>query len=203
MIEFNTQGLDDLAEYFETFPQRAPEAARRAVNYAARKFGKDSAAKIASKLNFRTKLYNDTNPGKGRIAVRLASSATLTAVVSASSEPLLLAKFGVNLPKTGSVRGISPVVKVGASSRELHSAFYTRFKNGTVGLAVRLKKGESLRNRHSKKSYPLRRGDPNVQILYGPSLDQAFESQVKDALTPVEKTIRSEFFRQLEVLGGR
>lgn len=200
MITFKTEGLEDLAEYFAKFPKEAPEAARRAVNFAARRYAKEASDKISSSLNFRTKLYYPSNPGKGRIAIRLASKDDLTAIVSASSEPLLLSKFATNFPRGAVRRGVKPKVKVSFSEKEMGSSFYVRFKNGTTAIAIRLRKGESIRNRTSRRTYPLFKKDPTVQVMYGPSLDQAFTTQIKDSMTPVTEAVRREFVRQIGVL---
>ena len=200
MITFKTEGLEDLASWFEQFPKEAPEAARRAVNFAAQRYGKDAANKISAQLNFRTKLFYPSNPGKGRISVRLASKADLTAVVSASSEPLLLSKFATNFPKGAIRKGTLPRVQVGRSNETIKDGFFVRFKNGTTAIAVRLKKGESVRGKKTAKTYPLRKGDPTTSVLYGPSLDQAFKTKVGDSMQSVEASVRQEFIRQIGVL---
>lgn len=208
-LTVSTEGLEDLEKYFQEAPVRAAIAAQRAVNYAARKYGRSTAKAIEAQLNFKTKLYNDTNPARGRISVVLASRETLTAKVRASSEPLLLSKFAVNEPKgrgKGKFRGVTPKVQVSkGATKDMPGAFYVPFKNGQVGLAIRLKKGESIRNRHSGRTYPLFKKDPSVQVLYGPSLDQAFATKIIDAVAPVSRDVREEFLRQLEVLerGGK
>lgn len=208
-VTISTEGLEDMEKYFREAPEKAVIAAQRAINYAARKYGRSTAKAVEAQLNFKTKLYNDTSPARGRISVLLASRQTLTATVRASSEPLLLSKFAVNEPKGKSrakFRGVTPKVQVTKGSvKDMPGSFYVPFKNGQVGLAIRLKKGESIRNRHSGRTYPLFKKDPSVQVLYGPSLDQAFATKTIDAVGPVSRDVREEFLRQLEVLdrGGK
>lgn len=203
-ISITVEGLDDLADTFEQFPQQAAEAARRAVNYAADRFARRTANGIKSELNLgSTQLYNASNPRGSRIKVRRATMDVLTATVSASSAPMLLSNFATNIPRGRGrgVKAVSPIVMVSpGSSQKLNNAFYVQAKNGTWLIAVRLKPGESLRNKKSGRTYPLRKGDPSTSVLYGPSLDQAFRVKADDNLSQIGTDVRSEFLRQMEVL---
>lgn len=201
-ISIEVTGLDDLAETFEQFPKESAEAARRAVNYAADRFARRTANAIKSELNLgSTQLYNASNPKGSRIKVRRATMDTLTATVSASSEPMLLSKFATNAPRGRGVKAVSPVVMVSpGSTKKLNDAFFVRAKNGTLLIAVHLKPGESLRNKKSGRTYPLRKGDPSAVVLYGPSLDQAFRVKAEDNLGQIGADVRSEYLRQIEVL---
>lgn len=202
ILTLTTKGLDDFAQDFADFPQQAAKAAQIAVNYAADRFARKSSNAIKESLRIESKsLYNASDQKKSRIKVRKAGAGETTAVVSASSEPYLLSKFATNAPKGRSVRGISPAVMVKPSNlQKMESSFYVRAKNGQLLIALRLKPGESVRNRTSGRTYPLRKGDPSAVVLYGPSIDQAFETQSRQFLDSVEEDMRAEYQRQFRRL---
>lgn len=194
-----TEGLAEIAQDFEDFPKKAALAGRIAVNYAADKFARRSSDDIQKNLRLGSRaVYNASNQRRSGIRVEKAKLDNLTAVVSASSEPLPLGKFATNVPRGRIRRGVSPVVMVkpGAGA-EMKGAFYVRVKNGTVLIAIRLKAGESVRNKTANRTYPLRKTDPSVVTMYGPSLDQAFKRNLDSFVPQINNDIRLEFNRQL------
>lgn len=60
-----------------------------------------------------------------------------------------------------------------------------------MGLAIRLKPGESLRNKTGK----LTRLAPNVYLLYGPSVDQVFRTISSEMTDEVADYLQQEFSR--------
>lgn len=197
-----TEGLADLEKDFAEFPKKAALAGRIAVNYAADKFARRSSDDIQKNLRLGSKaIYNASNQKRSGIRVEKAKLDNLTAIVSASSEPLPLGKFATNAPRGRIRRGLSPVVAVKPNANvTMAGAFYVRVKNGTVLIAVRLKPGDSLRNKTSGRTYPLRKNDPSVVTMYGPSVDQAFKRNIDSFVPQIDNDIRIEFTRQLNRL---
>lgn len=198
MLEIDVAGLEEFEAAFAKAPEKAVQAARRAINAGAKRLATRASAQIRQDVAFKAReLYSPGNTGK--ITVDFASGAKLEARVRGADRPTLLSKFAVNAPRGKPRRGLAPKVKVSPGNTvELERGFFVRFKNGTVGIAVRLKPGERLRNKKTA-GYPLRRGDPNTYVLYSVEVDQALKMAGSDRLDEVADFIRAEFARQFNL----
>jgi hypothetical protein len=201
-LEVEVRGLEDFEAYFAKAPEATVEAARRAINAGARRLASKASEQIRKDVAFRPcELYSPRNTGK--ITVAPASSESLEARVRGAGSPTLLAKFATNAPSGAARRGLKPRVKVDPGKTvTLNRGFFVRFKNGVVGIAVRLKPGERLVNKKGA-GYPLRRGDSGAYILYSVEVDQALAVAGQDRLDEVADFVRAEFFRQLDLAGVR
>lgn len=194
--------VSDLPRQFERefadYPRIAAEAGRMAVNDGARFLARESSREIRKSLAFDPKeLWSAANPVGGKISTLLASPKTLVARVKGQDKPTLLGRFATNF---GKGRKIIPRVRVkpGSNKEVSKRAFFLSFKNGARGLAIRLKKGERLLN-HRGPTYPLR-GDPNVLVLYAPSVDQALQTAGADLLDRAADVCSDSFVRNFNRL---
>lgn len=133
-----------------------------------------------------------------------ATPARLETRISARQRPTSLARFA-----SGGAAGQGATVRVkpGRSVR-LKGAFTVRLRAGTVlddenfnvGLAVRLKPGQTIRNkRDTSRMVHLA---PNVVLLYGPSVDQVFRSVAETDTPAVLDEMGLEFLRQFTRLSN-
>lgn len=135
---------------------------------------------------------------------RPATPTSLVATIDARQRPVSLARFASG----GSigVAGVSVQVKKAGGSKNLKGAFLVRLNAGAnntdnfnLGLAVRLKPGQTIVNKRDT-SHMVHLA-PNVVLLYGPSLDQVLNNEVIDKENPeVISTIETEFYRQFDRL---
>lgn len=158
---------------FENVDERLKLNLVRAVNKITPQVRTESRRRILSQINFPSS-YLD--PSAGRFFVsRLATQAKPEAAITARRRPTSLARFIVGTP-TPNKEGVT--VSVGKGRTEtLRRAFVIRLRAGTadldtkanLGLAVRLKRGESLRNKNA--TVKMANG---LYLLYGPSIQQVF-----------------------------
>lgn len=186
-------GLSDIKGDVASLPDRIRAAAKLSINSTLRHTRTAAAADILAQVNFGAAYLNQDN----RLAVtRFATDENLSGVITGRSRPTSLARFAT---QTG--KGISIQVKPG-SARFARRAFFIKLRQGAgdietksnLGLAIRLKPGESVTNK--KKLIKL---SGNLYLLYGPSVDQVFadvaEQKAPDAALYLEK----EFIRLLEL----
>lgn len=196
-------GLADVEEYFKRMPETTTKAAQLAINQVATR----GALKLAQ-----DSIYDEVNFPQGylkgdRLGVtQYAKENNLEAVITARKRATSLARF-TNGQALGSVRkaGVRVQVKRG-SSVHLKRAWLVRLNKGAsldednynVGLAVRVKEGESIVGKHGTHSSWLIRD--KVALLYGPSVDQIFRDVSGEIAPQVGDLLADEFFRQFERL---
>lgn len=84
----------------------------------------------------------------------------------------------------------------------MKGSFLVKLKSGNaktdtqfnLGLAIRLKPGERLRNKTSMTQL-----DHNVYLLYGPSVDQVFRTVREDIAPDTASFLEAEFRRLLDI----
>lgn len=188
--------LDDLS---------APALARKAA-MAINKTARDARAEFARRITAQVNLpASYVSPNKDRLYVDgLASPAHLETSIVARGRATSLARYvtanrGVNRP------GVSVSVRRGRTNF-LERAFLIRLRQGNsavtdtqfnLGLAVRLRRGERLRNKFSA-----RRVASGLYVLYGPSVAQVFENNAgsgtkKDYSEEIGRDLEREFLRLL------
>lgn len=202
-VTIETRELGDLSAFFKRLPEIADQAARMAVNDAARLARREGAKHILDEVNY-PKNYLNGDAGRLNIS-KYATNDDLTAEVSGRDRPTSLARFRMQAVKFGRQSGIRVQVARQGGSKTMTRAFFLKLRRGValdgdnfnVGLAVRLKKGETLRN--STRAVPLRN---NVWLLYGPSVDQVFAGVADDIVDEVSDSLESQFIRQFERLSN-
>lgn len=202
------RGLVGLASYFRDFPTLSAQAARLAINGSAR-FGSRLASKrIRAQVAFPRSYIGAAGAASSKIRIKqFASSTNVEAVIASRDRPTSLARFALGSPTFGrrvkNARAPRVKVKSGGGANLLKRGFFLKLRRGAIltdegfniGLAVRLKKGETLSA--SQKASPLSGG---AYLLYGPSVAQVFDT-VRDDISPeVADFAAFEFARQFRRL---
>jgi hypothetical protein len=202
-VEIETRGLDAAIARVSRMPGDVDEAARLAVNDSARLAVRLGSKQILEEINYPKSYLRGDN---SRLSVtRFARGTELEAEVRGRDRPTSLARFAQGAVRFGRNQAIRVKVAAGGASKQLKRAFYMKLRRGNsldgenanVGLAVRVGKGETLR--HSSAAHDLGNG---VFLLYGPSVDQAFQGVAHDILNPVSDNLETEFIRQFERLNN-
>lgn len=198
-------GLDGALQYFKQVPEIATQAARMAINDVANRGALSLARKeMMLQINFDASYLRGDRLG----VVKTATNADLSAVIRARTRATSLARFatpGQPIGQNRAVGGVRVRVKKGGSST-LRSAWLVRLRSGksltddnfNVGLALRIKPGESVPGKKSVHKAWLVPGQ--VALLYGPSVDQVFRDVSGDIAAPVADMVTAEFFRQFSRL---
>lgn len=196
--------LAGLEHFFETMPDRTTAAASKAINRVANRSAlKAIKDDIYSQVAF-PKGYLDL---PARLAVtKLSTAQDLEAIISARSRATSLARFLTpgQSPATARTSGVTIQVKPGHIAT-FKNGFLVRLRSGAntetlnnLGLAVRLKPGESL---HGGKGVELDRSKngSSVWLLYGPSVDQVFRTVADDVSDMISDDVTEEFNRQFSL----
>lgn len=191
-------GLKEASIYFERQPEVAARAARLAVNQVTERRGMKLARdamleQIAFPSGY---LY----PPRFSLTQR-ATDRDLTAVIRGQFTPTPLARFSgsartnfIGGRRSGRSRGVTVQIKPG-SSVKLDRAFFIRLRSGNIGLGIRLREGEILRNTIGAKL--ITTGSlSGVALLYGPSVDQVFRTVALDIAPEILRDLEAEFLRQ-------
>lgn len=183
--------LRDLSQFFTAMPEVTSKAVSLAMNdVSERKAVPAIRRETESQVAF-PKGYLDSPDRLG--VTKRASPNNLEVVITARDRPTSLARFAPGqTPENTRGKPLYVQVKRGRTVR-LNKAFMVRLKNGNIGLAVRLKPGESLRNKTDMKAVALAN---NVYLLYGPSVDQVFRTVADSAAPEIGTQIGNEFYRQ-------
>jgi hypothetical protein len=199
------EGITDLKE-FDNLSDRIKLWAAQAINHTAATGRTESARRIRSQVHFPASYLT---PGAKRLYVsKQAQRADLEARIRARTRATSLARF-----ITGSAQphkaGVTVEVAPGRA-RFLKRAFLVKLRAGNasidtahnLGLAVRLKPGEVLRNKSE-----VRRLDSGLYLLYGPSVDQVFRARdgggvAEDIAPELATELEREFLRLVELRRG-
>lgn len=190
------EGLENL-HAFDDAKGKITQAAQRAINRTAESARADSSRRIRQQVNFPAQYLS---PSAGRLAVsKRASNTDLEAVIRARHRATSLARFSSGGGRRGS--GVSLQVKPGVSKR-IKRAFLIKLRQGkgsvdtkfNLGLAIRLKPGETIQN----KRQMVRMGK-GLYLLYGPSVDQVFQTVAEDVAPDAADKLEAEFLRLLEL----
>jgi hypothetical protein len=204
MAEFAlfVEGLEAF-EDIEKMSDQIRLKAAQAINKITRDGRSMIAMQIAREVNFPPGYLN---PSKKKLYVaKQANRGDLEGVIRASSIPSSLARFAQGNLRPSQRGGVT--VRVGRTTQTLRRAFLMKLRAGNspletrfnLGLAIRLRPGESLANKKS-----VRRISSGLYLLYGPSVDQVFAS--KDGTGVAEqqsdrlaKDLEAEFLRLMDL----
>lgn len=195
------EGLDELNS-LGVLNKNIKSAASKAINKVARDSRVDIARDIRNQVNLPARYVS---PGNKRLYVsKHASQSQLEARITARGRPTSLARFttGGRVGKAGVHVEVAP-----GRARFMKRAFLIRLPQGSaltdtrfnLGLAIRLRPGESLKNKVSA-----RRVSKGLYLLYGPSVDQIFRSRdgtgvATDRVPEIERELSNEFLRLLDI----
>lgn len=194
-VEIETRGLEEMSAFFRAQPEVAERAAQLAINDSARFAQRVGAKQILDEINYpKSYLRGEDN----RLSItQFATRGNLEAVVAGRDRATSLARFSSTKVKFGRQHGVRVQVKAKGAARDLPNGFFMQLRNGNVGLAVRVRKGERLRK--SRAAVDMGNG---VFLLYGPSVDQAFQGVAADVVDSVSDNAAEQFVRQYERLSS-
>lgn len=196
------EGLSELQD-FKNLKQDIRVAALRSINKIARDKRSRAARIIRNQVNFPASYVS---PGQKRLHVsQKATRGSLEARITARGRATSLARFVQGSGKVGKA-GVYVSVAPG-KSRYMKRAFLIKLPQGSVqtdtvfnlGLAIRLRRGETLRNKITA-----RKMSSGLYLLYGPSVDQVFRSNdgtgvANDMVPEIERDLSAEFLRLLNI----
>lgn len=192
-IEF--AAIEGLVDHIEAFPRASREAARIALNDVAEGDGLAILrAAVEKQVAFPAGYLNDERLG----ITKPARDSDLSVVITGRQRATSLARFAQGQTVSSTHRaGVTVMVKPG-SARRLAKAWLVNLKRGNadggnIGLAVRLKPGDTLRNKRETSGISL---DTNVHLLYGPSVDQVFRDVALDETPAILALVEREYYRQ-------
>lgn len=185
----------DLENISDELRRKAVMAINRAIEWARVQASREMRRQVAFKAGYLRERLRVTKKARGQ---------DLEAIITGRQRATSLARFARDTDPAAARRrgGVRVEVKPGAA-KMMKGAFLVRLRAGAaktdtqynLGLAIRLKPGDSLRN----KKYAVQL-DQNVYILYGPSVDQVFRS-VADDLSPDALVYLEREFDRLAALG--
>ena len=187
-------GIDGLD--LDEIPAKTQRNLRRAVNKAAVGARAESSRRMRAQINFPASYISDRS---GRLSVRQARGAETEAAVTARFRPTSLARFATS--KVGSSRGVTVRVAPGVS-RRMSRAFQIKLRAGrapietkfNLGVAVRLKEGETIRRKREMKQI-----GKGLYLLYGPSVSQAFQFIAEEVRPQTAEALAAEFSRLMDL----
>lgn len=188
-------GLDEFAHLMLSVPDIADEAAFLAVNETSRDSVPAIKRVMRKQINFPSGYLN-----KKRLDIRRkATRTTLQAVISARDRPTSLARFAEGAtvtPRGAKQRPIFVKVKANRQVR-LDRAFIIELRNGNLGLAIRLPKGQEPDRAY--RPVELTRDGGKGQgawLLYGPSVEQVMVGAIPEIQPEIQDKLTNNFFRQ-------
>lgn len=220
-VEVTTRGLDSIIERLHGLPETIERAETLAVNAGVRYAHTAASRGIREQVNLPARyLGSAASGGNDRLKItKYAKPGDPEAVIRGRERPTSLARFVVGSKTLGKRTPGRPVrVKVSAkgSAKTMPGAWLMRLRAGrvldddtfNVGLAVRLKPGESINKREFVNTFGdyefgENRRSPRagrMYMLYGPSVAQVFDDVAVDIEGPVSTRVEAEFVRQFERL---
>lgn len=185
-------GLDEFETALAAHEDVARTAMRIALNDTARSGARIGQREIERQVAFPAGYLRDPS----RFGVeKFATNSSLTATIAGRGRATSLARFARGAtPESSRRAGVSVRVNPGRTVR-MKTAFLVRLRagntdGGNLGLAVRLKPGETL---NKYKQVQMKNG---LTLLYGPSVNQVFETVSVEMAPDVRDELASEFLRQ-------
>jgi hypothetical protein len=183
-------------------------AAAQAINKMARDYRAKGARRVRDQVNFPAKAV--ANNDKGMHVSEKANRHSLQARITAYGRPRSLANYVVGSKKPYARGGVYLQVAPG-KTRFMRRAFIMKLYGtggsldeglANLGLAIRLRPGETLRNKTDAISYS--KASKGLYLLYGPSVDQVFRSRdgtgvANDMVPEIEDDLSKEFVRLLKL----
>lgn len=196
------EGIFEAEEFIRGVPKQSKRALRLAINTVVARAGmKMITSKMYNQIGFPTGYLKGDRIG----VTRYATENSLEAVITARKRATSLARFAASGTPIGSRSGTGVRVTVhNGKSKTFKNAWLVRLRKGksltednfNVGLAVRVKQGDSIVGKHSAHQAWLN-PQHTVALLYGPSVDQVFSNILHEVGQPILDLVGDEYFRQL------
>lgn len=169
-------------------------AAQRAINKTADQARTSAARDIRQQVNFPARYLSGK---EGRLSVsKRASARNLEAMITGRDRPTSLARFAKDPDPAAARRrgGVSVQVQPG-QTKFMKGAFLMQLRGGNIGLAIRLKEGETVKN----KKYVTKVGK-GLYLLFGPSVNQVFRGVAEETTAPEAAAyLEQEFLRLMDL----
>lgn len=207
-LTITADGLPDLARFMDRMPERTTQAARMALNDVSGGEGlKLLRNAVEDEINFPLGYVNKERLSQTRKATNDSLQATIAGRVRATS----LARFATPGQTPGNTRkkkdasgGVTVQVHPGRI-RRMDSAFLVRLRSGAgiaddsynLGLAIRLKAGDTIHNKKQQSGVQL---DHNLYLLYGPSVQQVFGDVAVEQTPEILDMVALDFLRHFNRL---
>lgn len=189
------EGISDTVASLAEMPAAIQRYARMAINSTTKKTRTAASRRIREQVNFTAGYLSDN---AGRLSVtQQATDANLEARIRGRFRPTSLARFA-----RGGVGRAGVTVQVNpGSSQRMGRAFLMRLRAGranietksNLGLAIRLKPGEHVENKHRMVAV-----SGNLYLLYGPSVDQLFRTVAEEIAPDASDDLETEFLRLID-----
>jgi len=205
-VSASLEGIQSLQKYFRDFPEVSARAARDTVNKTAAFGYADSSRFMREQINFDQNYIGSFVNGNRLIATQKATTAKPVAVIEARQRPVSLARYAASRDVFGKAGVRVKVRGARGGAKMLKSGFLVKLRKGkariedgyNIGLVVRMPKGVPLANKYKFAGKPYSDTDPDLYLLYGPSVDQVFKS-VRDQVAPrALDYMTREFLRNFE-----
>ena len=207
MIVDTIVALEGLSEYrtLEDVPANILKAASRAINRTTERARTAGAREIRKQVNLPARYVSDN-----LFAGAAASPGNLEREIVGKQRPVSLARFARGTPEsTQRVGQVSLEMQtgrvsfIGSKQGGKTRAFLIRLRgrggdtgaNANIGLAVRLKPGETIRN----KKFRTVTTNSGLTLLYGASVDQIFQTVREDITPDTADFLEREFLRLIEL----
>lgn len=200
MIGDTVIAIEGLSAYrsLEDIPEKLISAATRAINRTTERARTASGREIRKQVNLPARYVSDN-----LFTGQAATSERLERELVGRFRPVSLARFAKGTPEsTRKAGGVNVAIKPGAASF-MKRAFLVRLRgtggdtgaNANIGLAIRLRPGETIRN----KKLTIATTKSGLTLLYGPSVDQLFQTVRDDIAPDTAEFLEREFLRLVEL----
>lgn len=200
MIADAVIAIEGLSAYrtLEDIPEKLLVAAARAVNRTTERARTAGGREIRKQVNLPARYVSDN-----LFTGQAATPERLEREIVGRFRPVSLARYAKGTPEsTRRAGGVNLTIKPGGAAF-MKRAFLVRLRgaggdtgaNANIGLAIRLRPGETIRN----KKVSLTVTKSGLALLYGPSIDQLFQTVREDITPDASDFLEREFLRLVEV----
>lgn len=179
------EGLEELRD-IEKLDARVLTRARQAINNTLRRARTSLDREVRQQIAFPARYL-----GSRLRVTQYAQGASLQGTITGRDRPTSLARFATS--KQSRRNGVRVQVSPGSNKR-MKRAFLMPLAGGNLGLAMRLKEGESIRNKKF-----LKKAGKGLYLLYGPSVNQVFAGVADDETEQIAAQLQREFNRLMEL----
>lgn len=170
--------LDDIENLDDRILLRARQAINATLRRARTRANQDIRQQVAFKARYLGTRLRITQYAQGR---------DLQGTILGTDRPTSLARF------SSGTKRLSVQVAPGRRKR-MGRAFLLPLRGGNIGLALRLKPGERLRNKKRVTQV-----SKNLYLLYGPAVNQVFAGVAEDRADDFALYLQDEFTRLMEL----
>lgn len=192
-------GLEQMLDDLNIVARDSDRWLSQAVNKTLDTYRTRASREIRKQVAFPARYLDSKSDGRLTVK-RRATRAEPEGLISGRFEPTSLTRFiksGGRGPNATPGRR-NPILRVGANSdSRIPNSFVIKLRSGNRGLALRLPKDETIKNR-KLRAKPFSTKDRNLFLLYGPSVDQVFRDVREDITPEAAQFLVQEFLRLAE-----